>query len=198
MREIKFRGWNKALKEWEYFAFPESISGSSNYPLDLYEFWGQLLEEPDRYGRSIYEGDILDFDRKIIEDQTSEGQYTYAVKWSDCQWVMRYAPTQYPLFRSNAHNSVVIGNLYQNPELTKVFIQQWFEMLIKNQLQIISKLDEYFKLKLHTKDQTIDGVMEYCIDQLYQYDEGYIGALHEEFEDFPELIDEVWKGRDEA
>lgn len=135
MREIKFRGWDKIEKRWKYFnSNVWSIEGGnhinptfetenndkilklnsifySNYQNNNIE-WHQYTNLKDKNSIEIYDNDII--------------------KWNDTNTIVRYSiddggwvidnniPGQYGVEvfdYSNAINSEVIGNIYDNPEL---------------------------------------------------------------------------------
>lgn len=207
-REIKFKAWFK--KEKHFF----KNTNKSIIEADLGEIasWGefhpaldwdnieflQFTGMTDRYDNEIFEGDILDFDRKHMGDKAViKGQYIYAVKWCEMQWEMRYAPMQVPLFASNAKASVVIGNIYKDLDLTKELIKKHLERLSNVQILDNQQIDQLFKLKVfNPQDKSMDEGIENGINRQYQYDEDYLAALHEEFEDFSQLIDQVWAEKD--
>ena len=111
-RQIKFRAWDEANKEfipWENFYCFEDVVDKALYPVE------QFTGLHDKNGKEIYEGDVVkipghysgDFwnkeEIKAVEWDGSdcpEGPGFYLssgdVRWSDCE---------------------VIGNIYQNPEL---------------------------------------------------------------------------------
>lgn len=116
MREIKFRGkWNS---KWYYGNLDVTIGGTCFISLvggviqrvDP-DTVGQYTGLKDSEGREIYEGDVIKLDNEV---------YTVSwAKYSACWFVdlKNFGPflfTQY-----HAGKSIVIGNVYDNPELIK-------------------------------------------------------------------------------
>lgn len=191
MRDIKFRIFNKTNKEWDHWTLDQiALTGIGDISKErVCEFTGLQ----DSNGTDVYEGDILDFDRKLIADRVIPGQYYYAVKWDDCQWMMRYAPRQVPFWTNNARNSTVVGNIYQNKEITKIFVEFWLSGLTESQLVVTRGLTEMFKLKkFNPQDKTMDQEIERSIEVLYKSDEDYLKELNQEFPDFPDLVKDVF------
>jgi len=128
MREIKFRVWDKELKE----AYIEKLQDlcEDNYWYDgETEIWSVLADcndEQERFvalqytglkdknGKEIYEGDILKF----------SDEDTAIVKWDEKYGYFMVKPIQDYHFDSDVlghvmkYNEVkVIGNIYNNPDL---------------------------------------------------------------------------------
>jgi uncharacterized phage protein (TIGR01671 family) len=138
MREIKFRAWHKEFKTMYWFdvingmkhgigsgyipmapwGFPITISQYKDnlVPVDPMEC--ELMQYTglkDKNGKEIYEGDILEHNQKKFIVKNSTNKFVVVLKevgsqtnWRDLEWcnnVSRYI--------------VVIGNIYENPELVK-------------------------------------------------------------------------------
>ena len=118
---IKFRFWAKKAKKFIYL--PRSwfqLDGTLNvdYEGDDLEIqqWTGLK---DKNGKEIYEGDIIE------EHHPEQSKAKEIVKWSDCIDGDGHISSGYCL---NAYNYdsdpdfgvVVLGNIYENPELTKL------------------------------------------------------------------------------
>jgi uncharacterized phage protein (TIGR01671 family) len=135
MREIKFRIWDKRLKEMDY---------SRDYPL-LSDFFGETVSEEDQIymqytglkdknSKEIYEGDILECEfykgakvlgevkwDNIYEEQENvfNGKSSSLMApsftiWSLPKDVGLRAISMFPQCRNNIK---VIGNIHENPEL---------------------------------------------------------------------------------
>lgn len=143
-REIKFRAWNwNVLNEkwemfpWEriqcycmaFFSKPDLFGQSSpnKEPHKIMQFIGLK----DKNGVEIYEGDIIPMEHSVEQWNQhrfkAEGIINGFVEWNNIQ--QRYI-IKYP--ESENHNIIstdfgwsgqsfeVIGNIYENPDLTKV------------------------------------------------------------------------------
>ena len=117
MREIKFRAWQTRDRVIGFMNYKVDISylGDSMVGSDSSDILMQYTGIKDKNGKEIYEGDILEMnDRKASRSQ---------VKYDDKKWARflaydREAVSVYMPFVENAVNQwVVIGNIYENPEL---------------------------------------------------------------------------------
>ena len=113
-REIKFRGYSEELKHFVYGFFQEVEAEGIGYS---YIFWqgnttpvradsvAQFTGIHDKNGKEIYEGDI-------VTDGVGKFKIVYDLKLAG------YQP--YCIFRDDPENYCeVIGNIYENPELTQ-------------------------------------------------------------------------------
>lgn len=117
-REIKFR----AFQDNKMLVSPIS----SNYGLQ--RFFGLLYEDApimqftglqDKNSKDIYEGDIL---QSTIDKQL----FNWKVSFNDGGFVIQnigidgYLMNYFPLNQSSCFNRIIIGNIYENPELLKI------------------------------------------------------------------------------
>lgn len=131
MREIKFRAWDKELKEWTNY----SISNIDGTPIDFYNketgFWesdrggerfvlSQYTGLKDNEDREIYEGDIV----KAI----SFARWIGVVKYSDENQAFifddldkKYRGKSTVFMNQFDDGFEILGNIYENPKLLKEF-----------------------------------------------------------------------------
>ena len=115
MREIKFRGRGAPRgKQWFYGDLDTHTSGFCILDNDtlhtvISDTVGQYTGLSDSEGREIYEGDVIKL-----------GNEVYTVSWakySACWFVdlKNFGPSLFTQY--HAGKSIVIGNIYDNPEL---------------------------------------------------------------------------------
>lgn len=126
MREIKFRGKRLDDGEWEYGSLLEQkdidACGSNYFIVEMTRStdfdckWkervdpktiGQFTGLTDKNGKEMYEGDIL----------LVNGKQKVVVSFKDGQFVISYYALN--LLRDRTLESVVIGNIWDNPEMLK-------------------------------------------------------------------------------
>ncbi len=122
MREVKFRAWDAKNKRLFYLdrhglldsGAEQIMFVCSDLSGDPKRFeWMQYTGLKDKNGKEIYEGDRW---------QYGKGGFIGIVEFKYSQWQFTEAPdspcTSYPYFYSNAERGEVIGNIYENPELS--------------------------------------------------------------------------------
>ena len=120
MRTIKFRGKLKSNGNWEYGdLLHDDIGGSYIYPIDAEDLYkenevisetvGQFIGLKDKNGEEIFEGDILNFNRIIVEVRFVRGVFVFLVKGNLDDELCRDCRTD--LFAK------VIGNIYENSDI---------------------------------------------------------------------------------
>lgn len=128
MRDIKFRAWDKELKEWTNY----SISNIDDTLIDFYNketgFW-ESDREGERFALCQYTGLKDKNDREIYE-----GDIVRAVRFSRWEGVAKYSDKNqafvFECIDKNYRGNIVfmsqfdqgfkiLGNIYENPELLK-------------------------------------------------------------------------------
>lgn len=126
MREIKFRAFDTENKAWTFVTLGDLICGActenGDKPLSgAKQVWEQYTGLKDKYGKEIYEGDIIqeeiDFNSKM-----TDGVFTYVVEWDSdtlCYGLRGNGNSIHDeLWEVNASVEIV-GNIHENPELLK-------------------------------------------------------------------------------
>jgi uncharacterized phage protein (TIGR01671 family) len=135
MRIIKFRGKSLATGEWLYgshfndgaedYILPNLPSGAIDY--EMYQVdqntVGQFTGLRDKNGKEIYEGDIIkyfmdtDFDDMMPIDYD---EYTSVIHSTDgINEMVTDDGFSILGIASQSHRPIIIGNIYDNPELIK-------------------------------------------------------------------------------
>lgn len=134
-REIRFRGKRVDNNNWVFGYFYEECGSTyifedkqkqmrselyRNCPFKVNpETIGQFTGLLDKYGKEIYEGDIVVF---IFENGTES--LPYLVFFEDGSWWVNNSQTkQYDHLYHNLHNIKVIGNIHENPELLETEVE---------------------------------------------------------------------------
>lgn len=114
MREIKFRAWDRDSRKMKEGCPVVShfkngcfgIDGGDEHGFDLMQYTGLQ----DNNGKDIYEGDVV----------TTEGDFG-TEQYSDCRKITETVEYNggafYPICEQPPENFIVIGNIYENPEL---------------------------------------------------------------------------------
>ena len=113
MREIKFRNWDSINK---VMMKPHTYADAMHFDWAAHDYlkydtmqWTGLL---DKAGKEIYEGDILK-DGWSLKGEDAFGTVTFEEGY--ISYGIGYTESEV----SQAEDSEVIGNIYENPELLK-------------------------------------------------------------------------------
>jgi len=117
MREIKFRAWDKIQKKIYYGAFSVGADGygvidagwrsiDKGFGIDciLMQYTGLK----DKNGRKIHEGDIVTFNGKLV-----------VIEWNEAEGLFWGGNNNQRFILQWADMLIVVGNIYENPELLK-------------------------------------------------------------------------------
>lgn len=146
-REIKFRGYEPANKEWivspGFLLFPDGTitlkTGENEegnlitYPINA-ETLGQFTDIKDKNGKEIYKGDILRFPENNDWEKVNYSCFEVFFHDGDANWDYNIG---FSISRMHNHGSIaggfipsfkpktvskmiVIGNIHENPELLNV------------------------------------------------------------------------------
>ena len=120
MREIKFRCFDNEQKKIfgvygfdEYHVYENSLDDYSKsvHPINVCELM-QYTGLKDDLGKEIYEGDVVTYDTDIGQE----------IVYKDCAFTFKN--TEMPLGRFRQQAMIVIGNIYENPELLEATKRQ--------------------------------------------------------------------------
>lgn len=102
-RIIKFRAWDKVVKEYSVidFEIEDLMSGIAQYK--EFQIWEQFTGLTDKNGKEIFEGDIVKF--KVVSN------YQLPIQFNNGS----FQPKGWA--NINLKDCEVIGNIHQNPEL---------------------------------------------------------------------------------
>lgn len=123
MREIKFRGKRIDNGEWVYGYYNQTYTYEQGNRVCIFnhnvgfvdvlpETVGQFIGLHDKYGKEIYEGDIVRFDNhlqglsKVLYES---GQYTVESKNYSTALTYRIAI-----------RTIIVGNIHDNPEMLNI------------------------------------------------------------------------------
>ncbi|MFS0877994.1 YopX family protein [Solibacillus isronensis] len=104
MREIKFRAWDKDLKQMLNLFTMDGQRKQETEETILMQYTGLK----DKNGREIYEGDIV-----LVDNGRRKEIVKYHVNAGQCG----YFPFLASEHHWQSHNSEVIGNVYENEDL---------------------------------------------------------------------------------
>ena len=129
MEDLKFRTWDKRNKNWVYFTLDKLVNINHESPTDvdmtLMEllYVGRYTGFTDKFGKEIYDGDIINGTLHVVKYNKDTGEYDD--KWVDVNniTVMCYiygtSPFSHFYFKYNdivSFDIEVVGNKYDVEE----------------------------------------------------------------------------------
>ena len=131
-REIKFRALDRQMGEWFILSIYELINCESASWCDVdLDTLGEYTGLKDKNGKEIYDGDIQEYEdtkRKFIIKYEPEAMcwcgYFTGVEWNYRNEIKRVDKEEFliwqltnQLSRYELDKSIIVGNIYENPEL---------------------------------------------------------------------------------
>jgi uncharacterized phage protein (TIGR01671 family) len=115
-REIKFRVWDVAQKIWMNYLYIDIVTWipSGNNKMDF--IYQQYTGLKDRNNKKIYEGDILS---SSVVGRTDLLASIAEVKFDNGRFYVAYRGLYAIMLDDQRFTKIVIGNIFQNPELLK-------------------------------------------------------------------------------
>lgn len=114
-REMKFRVWDKLLKQWgnpKDFLFIDAKGNLRLGDSENCSIIQQFTGIKDSQGKEIYEGDIV-----------KDAHGTYAVDWTKWVGMIMFERFEdgnvFDLSQFDAEDCEILGNLFETPELLK-------------------------------------------------------------------------------
>lgn len=114
MREIKFRIWDSTYKKFVFF---EGIFNSLPCDYLVGEVGQQYIGLRDKNRQEIYEGDLVNFSRKVELDETWEYKNQEVSYDNECVSFV-FGKDMICMFDRVVYDTLeVVGNVFENPEL---------------------------------------------------------------------------------
>lgn len=125
MREIKFRGMSvHELASGNRWLYGNVCIGEYSYIEDMpvdEKTVGQYTGLKDKNGKEIFEGDIIQQNYRDVYNQKQA--FTGEVVYADCVYWLKNSDEYTFLYDEHRiYDSVVIGNIHENPELLEVAV----------------------------------------------------------------------------